>query len=182
MTINKSRFVILAVVLIFGMMLIACDNDCAHNWEWRLTTPVTQISAGLETETCTTCGFVNRARSLPAIGNEDLAITIPDWVQGIWYFPVGENMVKSHEITSSQLIQVAVVPGGGRRVGDEVPPRLNAIGLGVNEYTIIFGMRLHPLQIRAIRMVDPDTIAIGFPWQVVDVPVDRIPRSLLHHR
>jgi hypothetical protein len=57
---NKICWNITLVIGIFSFVFSACknglDNDHLHDWQWEITTTVTQIADGIETETCAKCG------------------------------------------------------------------------------------------------------------------------------
>jgi len=60
---------IIAIAVIIGIAITACggDDDCSHNWEWKVTTPATTEAEGVETKTCSKCGSTDGTRPIPML-------------------------------------------------------------------------------------------------------------------
>jgi hypothetical protein len=70
---NWKQLNVMAIIAIVGIIMgfTACDKDNGtthtHEWVWRVTTPATHETEGVETETCATCGQTNGTRTIARI-------------------------------------------------------------------------------------------------------------------
>ena len=109
MTNKKFGLGIMVMVLVFGMTIVGCGEECVHIWEWKITTPATETTEGLETETCTICDKTRGTRIIPATNNGDtggiFTLTgIPPKYNGMYAYSESEDLLQTMVLVGAESI------------------------------------------------------------------------------